>query len=164
MDRPGAEGDGALTDTGLPVALADYLRIWCADLLAPLTARQRDDVLTAIHDSYGNRPPWPPRLLVQRIAELSAGVIDAESFAGEITARYGYGLRDTIGQLDSPDPAQRATALQLLCRYPHTTELIAAMSCARRAGALNDAEFRHVCGQALRQPVLPDPIPLPPHC
>jgi hypothetical protein len=144
------------------VSLLEYLDVWCADLLDPLTAAQRDQVLDIVAASYSSAP-LPPRLLIQRIAELSTGVITPDAFTAEITARYGYQIDNLIAALSSDDSKDRETAKTLLSRYPDTTELITKLAPAHAAGRLTHCEFSDICSAALRHPTLPEPIPLPAH-
>jgi hypothetical protein len=71
---------------GLPATLREYLDIWWADLLDPLTAAQRASVISIVHDSYAGGP-WPPRLQIQRMAEIAAGVITGDACVGELAGR-----------------------------------------------------------------------------
>jgi hypothetical protein len=128
------------TASGLPVTLREYLEVWCADLLDPLTAAQRASVISIVHHSYAGGP-WPPRLQIQRMAEIAAGVITGDACVGELVARYGYPIDDVIEMLRCDDPDVRDNAIVTLGRYPDTTQLIPKVSAARGAGALTDTEF-----------------------
>src|ERR1700730_8007802 len=94
------------TSGGLPATLREYLSIWCADLLDPLTAAQRASVISTVHCSYAGGP-WPSRIHVQRLAEIAAGVITGDVCVGEIIARYGHPIGDVIEMLYSNDPGVR---------------------------------------------------------
>lgn len=146
----------------LPSSLAEYLDVWCADLLDPLTAPQRDQVRILVESSYSGGP-WPPRLMVQRMCELNAGFIDIDAFVGEVTTRWGYSIEDAVKLLSAADCNDRANAIVLLGRYPDTTELVEKVTAAYHAGTLTDAEFNTVCTAALRRPLLPPALPPPAH-
>lgn len=129
------------TADALPATLREYLEVWCADLLGHLTAGQRASVISTVHCTYAGGP-WPPRLQVQRLAEIAACVITGDAYVGEIIARYGHPIRDVVEMLYSKDPDVRDNAIVMLGRHPNTSELVPKVSAAHRAGALTDAEFR----------------------
>jgi hypothetical protein len=146
----------------LPSSLREYLDVWCADLLDPLTAPQRDQVCRLIESSYSGGP-WPPRLVVQRMCELITGLIDIDAFIGDVTTRWGYRIDDAVRLLSAEDCDERANAMVLLGRYPDTTELVEKVTAAHRVGTITDAEFNAVCTAALRRPLLPPPLAPPAH-
>jgi hypothetical protein len=81
VDRPLPSGNAVRTPDGLPATLREYLDVWCADLLDPLTAAQRATVISIVHSSYGGGT-WPPPLQIQRLAELTVGLITADACIG----------------------------------------------------------------------------------
>jgi len=147
---------------GLPATLREYLDVWCADLLCRLTAAQCTSVISIFHCSYGGGP-WPSRLQVQRLAEMTAGVITADACIGELINHHCRGIDGAIEMLYSDDRDVRDNAIVILGRYPNTSELVPKVSSARRTGALTDNEFSDICRRALRAPLLPDPIAAPAH-
>lgn len=146
----------------LPLSLREYLDVWWADLLDPLTALQRDQVRSLVESNYAGGP-WPSRLLVQRMCELNAGLIDIDAFVGDVTTRWGCSIDDAVRQLSAEDCDDRANAIVLLGRYPDTTELVEKVTAAYHAGTLTATEFNAVCAAALRRPLLPPPVPPPAH-
>ena len=160
---PDADEASAVPYTGgHPATLHEYLEVWCADLLGPLTADQRASVINTVHCSYGGGP-WPSRLQVQRMAEMTAGVITADAFIGELINQHCYGIDGAIELLYSGDLDVRDNAVVMLGRCPNTSELVPKVNAARRAGALTDDEFSDICSRALCAPLLPDPIAAPAH-
>lgn len=146
----------------LPRSLSEYLLVWCADLLSPMSATQRQSLLDTIHLTYIGGP-WPTRLLLQRLAEQVVGTISAEAAIGEVVATYGPSIDDTIEALTSgDDEISRSDLITLLARNPATTDLIPKVTAALHAGALTENEYFAICTQALHAPLLPDPIPAPP--
>src|SRR5689334_7002108 len=138
---PDADEASAVPYTGgLPATLHEYLEVWCADLLGLLTADQRASVINIVHCSYGGGP-WPSRLQVQRMAEMTAGVITADACIGELINQHCYGIDGAIELLYSGDLDVRDNAVVMLGRYPNTSELVPKVNAARRAGALTDDEF-----------------------
>jgi hypothetical protein len=156
------EASALLLTGGLPATLREYLEVWCADLLCQLTADERASVISIVHCGYGGGP-WPSRLQVQRMAEMTAGVITADACIGELINQHCYGIDGAIELLYSDDRDVRDNAVVMLGRYPNTGELVPKVSAALRAGALTDDEFSDICSRALRSPLLPDPIPSPAH-
>jgi hypothetical protein len=146
----------------LPSSLREYLHVWCVDLLDPLTASQRNHVCSLVESNYAGGP-WPSRLLVQRMCELTTGVIDIEAFLGEVTTRWGCSIDDAVRLLSAEDCEDRANAIVLLGRYPQTTELVEKVTAAHHAGTITDAEFNAICSAALRRPLLPPPVSHPAH-
>jgi hypothetical protein len=146
----------------LPATLREYLEVWCADLLCQLTAVQRASVIGILHCSYGGGP-WPSRLQVQRMAEMTAGGITADACIGELINQHCHGIDDGIEMLYSDDLDVRDNAIVMLGRYPNTSELVPKVGAARSAGALTDDEYSDICRRALRAPLLPDPIAPPAH-
>lgn len=148
------------TSEGLPESLTEFLEVWCADLLEPLTADQRITLVNDVHLTYGGGP-WPRRLDVQRLAEIMQGVITQDAVAGELLELYGGGIDSVLARLR--DPGTHASAVDQLGQLQATTEVVEKVTAVHRRGDLTKRERATILGRGLRLPLLPDPLPAPAH-
>jgi hypothetical protein len=101
---------------GFPTSLAEYVQVWCADLLVSLTPEQRDDLVQglAMMDEGG---PWLSRLSIQRLAEQRSGRYgDSDVFLGDLLEREIGGIT----------PAERESILTSAVAWPVLPEPIPA--------------------------------------
>ena len=146
---------------GLPSSLAEYVLVWCEDLLQDLPTPARTDLARTLSTMYEGGP-WPTRLHIQRLAEQISGKYgDANTFVGDLhSERPGY-VATITQKLSEPDPQIRDEALELLARLPGSPELVRALDEAGRQGRLSHSERAEVLRRALSNPVLPAPRPAP---
>ncbi len=149
-----------MTNDQLPRSLSEYLDVWCADLLAPLGPTERSSFLNAVLSSHG-KGPWPTRLEVQRLVEISRGLATHDAVVGELLGSRAGGIDAVLVRLADPD--RRATALGQLGQLAATPAMVAKVTAAQRAGLLSATERAEVLTRALRHPLLPEPIPAPAH-
>jgi hypothetical protein len=146
---------------GFPTSLGEYVTVWCADLLEPLTQDQRDDFLRglAMGDEGG---PWPSRLDIQRLVEHRCTPhAKATDMLGDLLERFADGIAATIGRLHDPAPGMREIAVTQLHQLPGTRELVDAVDAEFRSGTLTTGERDSILTAALSRPILPEPIPAP---
>jgi hypothetical protein len=147
------------TAEGLPEDLTEYLQVWCADLLRSLGPERRESFVNDMHAMWSGGP-FPDRLTVQRCVEITLGVITADASMGETLEEYG-GADLALQHLNDPD-MERGHALQQLGQVLATPDNVAKIKTAQARGDLSAEECATVLTSALRQPILPDPIPPPP--
>lgn len=143
---------------GFPTDLAEYILVWCADLLEPLSAEERRQLvsITAMMHVGG---PWPSRISIQRSAEQIRGLVDADANVGEMDLRLS-GLDAIIGRLRAPDLEHEWVVMQL-SRLPGSSELVEAVNDAVGEGILTSLDRDVILGAALSRAVMPEPIPAP---
>ncbi|MEH3154296.1 MAG: hypothetical protein PGN29_02745 [Gordonia paraffinivorans] len=142
----------------LPESLAEYLTVWCADLLAPLDDDSTRRAIATLRGGYEGGP-YPDRLTVQRLVEMHRGIVSGDAVVGEILVDTPAGVGSLIRDLG--DPERRQHAFRMLSAWPDTTVLVPAVTAAADDGLLDDAERDTILDTALRTPPLPRPIPLP---
>lgn len=144
----------------LPESFAEYLDVWCADLLGTLSEPEMRSVRDALSTSYWGGP-FPTRLQVQRLCETARGRISADAVVGIELAEEPGGLASALWglQLDSTHDA----AIEQLSCMPGTPGMVRAVHAAQAEGHLTEAEAARVLSSALRQPIVPAPVPLPTH-
>jgi hypothetical protein len=142
----------------LPGSLTEYVDVYAGDLLNPLGPDVRSKVLTAISIGY-SRGPWPRREQIQRLIEISQGLIDTDAAIGELLIRHAGGLAGALTRLT--DPELRDDAVTQLSQLEGTDEMAKEVRAARDEGLLTDAEMREILSKPLARAPLPALIPVP---
>ena len=147
---------------GFPTSMTEYITVWCADLLEPLTAAQRESFVRGAEMMYEGGP-WHSRLAIQRLVEYYLTPdLDADTHFGELLEHNAGGVAGAIERLRAPYPDSRAAAVDQLHLLPGTPELVDAVNTATADGTLTDAERQSILTSALSRRILPEPIPNPP--
>ena len=143
---------------GFPTDFTEYLTVWCADLLEGLDDEQRRSLQEVFATSYEGGP-WPDRLHIQRLAEQTLGLFDADTAVGEWSSRHD-GVAGVIARLHSRE-VEHEWVVEQLARLPGSSELVIAVNAACQEGLLSLLERDLILEAALSRPILPEPIPAP---
>ncbi len=143
----------------MPNTLAEFLDVWCDDLLAPLHPRERKAFLVAICSTHDGGP-WPRRLDIQRLVEITQGNATEDAVIGEMLEAKAGGIDGAFARLAAG--AVRSDVVRQLGQLAGSPALVARVTGAWERGILTDDERADILGRAMRQPFLPPPIPIPP--
>lgn len=146
------------------MTFADYWRTYLPDLIGPLGALHRERVVNALARSFVSGAV-PSRASVQRLAELSTGVITMDQHRSWAVSRP-----DPERSIDAALAAarggrflggDRGSFLRYLASWPYGPRFAEQVRAAHAAGELDDDELRTVLATSLRLPPLPPIRPRP---